>query len=67
MRIELTDYEERIISDSIEEFYDVGFSDRMMSYLQSAMTITTIETVMAIAKRRAKEKLAETSNSKTTK
>lgn len=67
MRIELTDYEERIISDSIEEFYDVGFSDKMMSYLQSAMTITTIETVMAIAKRRAKEKLAEASNSKSTK
>ena len=66
MRIELTDYEERIISDSIEEFYDVGFSDKMMSYLQSAMTITTIETVMAIAKKRAKEKLAEASNSKST-
>ena len=66
MRIELTDYEERIISDSIEEFYDVGFSDKMMSYLQSAMKITTIETVMAIAKKRAKEKLAEASNSKST-
>ena len=66
MRIELTDYEERIISDLIEEFYDVGFSDKMMSYLQSAMTITTIETVMAIAKKRAKEKLAEASNSKST-
>ena len=67
MRIELTDYEEKLISDSIDDFYEVGFSDRMMSYLQSAMTITTIETVIAIAKRRAKEKLAGASNSKTTK
>lgn len=67
MQIELTDYEEKLISDSIDDFYEVGFSDRMMSYLQSAMTITTIETIIAIAKRRAKEKLAEASNSKTTK
>ena len=67
MRIELTDYEEKIISDSIDDFYEVGFSDKMMSYIQSAMTITTIETVIAIAKKRAKEKLTEASNSKTTK
>ena len=67
MRIELTDYEEKLISDSIDVFYEVGFSNKMMSYIQSAMTITTIETVIAIAKKRAKEKLAEASNSKTTK
>lgn len=67
MRIELTDYEEKLISDSIDDFYEVGFSDKMMSYIQSAMTITTIETVIAIAKKRAKEKLAKASNSKTTK
>lgn len=67
MRIELTDYEEKLISDSIDDFYEVGFSDKMMSYIQSAMTITTIETVIAIAKKRAKEKLTEASNSKTTK
>ena len=67
MRIELTDYEEQLISDSIDDFYEVGFSDKMMSYIQSAMTITTIETIIAIAKRRAKEKLAEASNSKATK
>lgn len=66
MRIELTDYEEKIISDSIDDFYEVGFGDKMLSYIQSAMTITTIETVIAIAKKRAKEKLAEASNSKTT-
>lgn len=66
MRIELTDYEEKLISDSIDDFYEVGFGDRMMSYLQSAMTITTIETIIAIAKKRAKEKLAEASNSETT-
>ena len=67
MRIELTDFEEKLISDSIDDFYEVGFSDKMMSYIQSAMTITTIETVIAIAKKRAKEKLTEASNSKTTK
>ena len=67
MRIELTDFEEKLISDSIDDFYEVGFSDRMMSYIQSAMTIATIESVILIAKRRAKEKLAEASNSKTTK
>ena len=67
MRIELTDYEEKLISDSIDDFYEVGLSDKMMSYIQSAMTITTIETIIAIAKKRAKEKLAEASNSKTTK
>ena len=66
MRIELTDFEEKIISDSIDDFYEVGFGDKMLSYIQSAMTITTIETVIAIAKKRAKEKLAEASNSKTT-
>lgn len=66
MRIELTDYEEKIISDSIDDFYEVGFGNKMLSYIQSAMTITTIETVIAIAKKRAKEKLAEASNSKTT-
>ena len=66
MRIELTDYEEKLISDSIDDFYEVGFSDRMMSYIQSAMTITTIETIIAIAKKRAKEKLAEASNSEST-
>ena len=67
MRIELTDYEEKLISDSIDDFYEVGFGNKMLSYIQSAMTITTIETVIAIAKKRAKEKLAEASNSKTTK
>lgn len=67
MRIELTDFEEKLISDSIDDFYEVGFGDKMLSYIQSAMTITTIETIIAIAKKRAKEKLAEASNSKTTK
>ena len=67
MRIELTDFEEKLISDSIDDFYEVGFGNKMLSYIQSAMTITTIETVIAIAKKRAKEKLAEASNSKTTK
>lgn len=67
MRIELTDFEEKLISDSIDDFYEVGFGNKMLSYIQSAMTITTIETIIAIAKKRAKEKLAEASNSKTTK
>lgn len=66
MQIELTDFEEKLISDSIDDFYEVGFGDKMLSYIQSAMTITTIETIIAIAKKRAKEKLAGASNSKTT-
>lgn len=66
MRIELTDYEEKLISDSIDDFYEIGFGDKMLSYIQSAMTIATIESVILIAKRRTKEKLAEASKSKTT-